>query len=229
MKLWYPKVLSEDETLDLAIKGRSLSRYGDGELRLMLGGTSASQKACPRLAGELLRILSNPDPRVLPCIPNARSATPKVSNWEKYTITKITKHYQLKEYGSAFVTRPDSAPWIDREDYWEKIRSLWNGKDVTLVIGSGRSLTSDNMANAGSIRLVWGQYRDSYQIIDQLMEQIGKPSGPILICLGAAATILAARLAKLDLHAIDLGHTGMMMKHACTGRWDARDKTSEVA
>jgi hypothetical protein len=30
----YPRVLSEDETLDAALAGRSLARYGDGELRI---------------------------------------------------------------------------------------------------------------------------------------------------------------------------------------------------
>jgi Glycosyltransferase GT-D fold len=145
MKLWYPRVLSEDQTLDEVLRGRSISRYGDGELRLMLGGTSASQKANRKLAQELVRILTDPDQRVLPCIPNARSSSPKAANWEKYTISKITNHYTLGVYGSSFVTRPDSAPWIDNLDYWGKMRSIWSRKDVTLVAGSQRSLTPQNM------------------------------------------------------------------------------------
>jgi hypothetical protein len=39
----YPTVLSEDETIDLALKGHSLARYGDGEMSIMLGGNCVSQ------------------------------------------------------------------------------------------------------------------------------------------------------------------------------------------
>jgi hypothetical protein len=220
MKLFYPRVFSEDVTLDKILQGRSAARYGDGEIRLMLGGSSASQRPDPRLAQELLQILADPDPRILPCIPNLRSATPKAANWEKYATPKITNCYKLPCYGSSFITRPDSAPWIDRREYWANVRSLWDGKEVTLVKGSDRSLTRLRMREAASVRVVEGQYRDSYTIVDQLMEQIGKPTGPVVLCLGACATVLAYRLAKLDVHAIDLGHIGMMAKYACTGRWN---------
>lgn len=229
MKLFYPRVLSEDETLDQALRGRNLSRYGDGELRLMLGGTAASQKADPGLAKELSRILADPDPRILACIPNAHSESPKAKNWSGYTISKFTDHYKLKTYGSSFITRPDSAPWIDRPDYWEKIKSIWSGKDVVLVIGSKRSLTPDNMLEAKSVQVIWGFYRDSYTMVDELMEWIGKPSKTVILCLGAAGTALAYRLAKLDVHALDMGHVGMMVKHAGTGRWEAKANESRVA
>ena len=222
MKLYYPNVLSEDATLDEILKGRSVARYGDGEIRLMFGGTSASQKADKSLAVELRMILMDSDPRVLPCIPNARSKTPKAKNWEKYTIPKITTKYTLPVYGSSFITRPDSAPWIDRPDYWDRMTSIWAGKDVTLVIGSQRSLTPARMSVAKSIRVVEGTYRDSYQIINELMEKIGRPAGPVILCLGATATVMASRLAKIDVHAVDLGHYGMMAKHKCTGRWSSK-------
>jgi Glycosyltransferase GT-D fold len=222
--LFYPQILNEDETLAQAINGRNLSRYGDGELRLMLGGSAASQKPDSRLAKELAQVLSDPDPRVLPCIPRAWCGSPKDGNWEKYAIPKVTNHYKLPVYGSAFITRPDSAPWIDRKDYWARVRSLWAGRDVTLVIGSQRSLTVEAMPESRSVRLLEGKYRDSYEIIDQLMEWIGRPSHTVLLCLGPSATVLAWRLAKINVHAVDIGHIGMMLRHACTGRWDVKKK-----
>jgi len=215
----YPKVLSEDETLDLAISGRSIARLGDGELRIMCGGTSPSQAADKNLARELQSIVSLKR-EVLPCIPNLTKKSPKYQNWMKYTENKFMKFYIRPIYGSAFISRPDSAPWIDRTDYWEKMRSLWKDKDVVLVAGSDRSLTPEKMPEAKSIRVVKGTYRDSYAIIDRLMEEIGRPSDAVLICLGAAGTVLAARLADLGVHAIDLGHAGQMLKNACTGRWN---------
>ncbi len=50
--------------------------------------------------------------------------------------------------------------------------------------------------------------------IAELMEAIGKPSGPVLMCLGPTATVMAARFAKIGIHATDLGHLGLFMRHA---------------
>jgi hypothetical protein len=53
---------------------------------------------------------------------------------------------------------------------------------------------------------------NSYQCIDRIEDEVGKPSGPVLICLGPTATVLAWRLARKGVHAIDLGHVGMFMR-----------------
>ncbi len=216
VKIWYPKVLSEDETLDIALNGRSISRYGDGELRLALGGTSASQEANPELKRELQRILAVPS-KALPCIPNYAIPSPKKANWEKYAIPKFTNLYKLKEYGSSLITRPDTAPWIDRDDYWEKVRGFWKGRDVVLVNGGDRSLRVNMLHDANSVREVKGLYRDAYREVGRLQNEIEDVVGkdrhiPILLCLGACATVLAVRLADKGFWAVDLGHVGMMIR-----------------
>jgi hypothetical protein len=70
------------------------------------------------------------------CIPNALSATPKSESWARYTEPKFTALYGEQVFGSSFITRPDSAPWIDRPDYWDKVERLWRGQDITLVLGT---------------------------------------------------------------------------------------------
>jgi hypothetical protein len=205
----YPKVLTEDETVDLALGGRSLARYGDGELRLAIGGRSISQVADKKLAVELCNILAR-ERAVLPCIPSLKG--PQVSNWRKYASGTYVNLYRLKCYGAAFITRPDSSPWIDRPDYWDKIKRFWRGLDVTMVLGTERSLRADMLTEAKSVRYVWGPRRDAYGVINRIQEEIGTPSGPIILCLGAAATVLAARLADKGLWAVDLGHIGMFMR-----------------
>lgn len=217
----YPLVYTEDETIDLALAGRSLARYGDGELRVATGGGCVSQKADPKLARELTIILGTTTASLV-CIPTQRSAKPK--NWLAYAHPRYVAMMRRPPYGSAFVTRPDSAPWIDRPDYWDKIRSFWRGRDVVLVAGSERSLTSERMPEAASVRRVMGTYRDSYSVIDQIEEEVGAPAGPVIICLGCAGTVLAERLARRKLWALDLGHIGMMMKNAGTGRWDIKQE-----
>ena len=208
----YPSVLTEDETLDRALAGASLARYGDGELKLCMGGTAKSQGRHPVLQKELRAILSKPGP-ALPCIPNTYSGGPKEKGWAKYSRGRFLPLFGLKTYGSAFVTRPDSAPWIDRPEYWAKVRRLWQGRDVTLVIGDRKSLREENLEpDVRTLRMIHGPHTDAYREIDDIEERIGTPDGPVLLCLGATATVLAHRLAAKGVHAIDLGHIGMFMR-----------------
>lgn len=210
----YPEVLSEDETLDRALNGESLARYGDGELRLCLHGISRSQRPCEELRRELRELLRVPCSALI-CIPNAKTTT-RGAAWQRYTEAQYVTLYELPVYGSAFISRPDSAPWIKRDDYWDKVRRLWRGKDVTLVWedkpSADLSLTPDMMDDAASLREVRGPAQDAYFEIDRIEDEIGTPTGTVLLCLGAAATILAARLAQKGVHAVDVGHVGTFMR-----------------
>lgn len=229
----YPKVLTEDETLNFALAGWSLARYGDGELRLATGRDCISQReTSPELIAELRAVLVNTHLCcLLPCIPNAFSATPRAESWANYTVQKYTALYEpTATYGSSFITRPDSAPWIDRPDYWERMRALWRGKSVTLVTGEAkRSITPQVIeADGGTVRLIVPPRTNAYARIDAIEEEIGTPSGPVIICLGPTATVLAARLARKGLHALDLGHAGMFMRHAGAYRYQGNDLVTDA-
>jgi hypothetical protein len=207
----YPEILSEDATVDLALSGTSLARYGDGEMSIMLGGNCVSQVYDPKLSVELRKTAASKS--VLACIPNI-AASPR-QGWKKYGEGKFGALWdQKRTYGSSLITRPDSAPWIDRPDYWAKIRRLWEDQDIVLVKGTERSLREETLAGAKSIRSVGGPRRDAYAELDAIEEEIGLPSARVLLCLGPSATVLADRLARKGVHAIDLGHLGMFMRHA---------------
>ncbi len=91
MKL--PAVLSEFETIRQALAGKSLARYGDGELRLMAGrGTAVTQEASPKLAAELRDILKNPPENCLVCLPIAKDS-PKAENWAKYQDASYQRYF----------------------------------------------------------------------------------------------------------------------------------------
>jgi hypothetical protein len=213
----YPIVMSEWNTMEHAVIGWSLARFGDGELRLALGeGKCISQEHDPKLAAELREILSSryyPEiSMLLVGIPNSEAKNGKPVMWgpTRYSAPRYTALYERAGYASSFVTRPDSAPWIDNEQYWLLCRRLWWGKDVTLVIGTrGGSLTT--LHHAKSVRLIYGPERDAYRDIDGLEREIGEPDHSVLICLGPCATVLAARLARKGVHALDLGHIGRFM------------------
>lgn len=237
----FPPCLSESETVDRALAGANLARYGDGEFMLAIGRNCVSQRQDKGLRRELLDILEKAPAGCLPCLPDpycGNGKSPKKTNWQ--AMERLSIFPGKQEFGSAFITRPDTAPWIDTEEYWGKIRSLWRGKDVTLVLGSNRSLRLDMMKDAKSVREVWGTYRDAYSApplterdnpnavrnINDLMDAIGTPGHTVLLCLGPTATVLAARLAKKNVHAVDLGHLGMFMRSAGAYRLQPEDLIS---
>jgi hypothetical protein len=216
----YPNVIDEAATL-AAAQTNSLARYGDGELSLALGGDCVSQRRDPALQRELREILQNKSQDLLVGIPNVASKTKPA--WKKYAEPKYTALYGGGVFGSSFITRPDSAPWIDTPEYWRQLSRLWFGRDVVLVAGTERSLRAEQLVGVNNLVRIDTPRRDAYAEIDRIMEEIGHPAGTVLMCVGPCATVLAARLAKKGVHAVDLGHVGMFMRHAGAYRYTRDD------
>lgn len=219
----YPAVLSEDATLDLLLAGRSIARYGDGEFRLMIGGERPGQPYDATLARRLREVLQDSG-ECLVGIPNLvgpKLPPTKADFWRKYTELWLTKHFAKRQYVSSFITRPDSAPWINRLDYWTKVRQLWAGMDVTLVRGTGaKSLLAERMPEARSVREVVGPRIGAWSERQRLMDQVGTPDHPVILCLGLSATVMAADLCAKGVQALDLGHIGMFLKAVREdGKW----------
>ena len=160
----YPLVLSEESTLRGLIPATlpvlkplpiylpclSIARYGDGEFNLIKGGNCVSQKADHALAAELRAILyKGSTPELMVAIPNMTTLSPK-THWQKNkdSYSHFLNPKPSFEYGSSFITRPDSAPWINTAEYWETVESLWKNKNIILVNCGERSLTVDNITSA---------------------------------------------------------------------------------
>jgi hypothetical protein len=209
------RILSEAETVVRCLT-HSIARFGDGELRLALGGSAVSQRADKGLAVELRTILRDAVPGLLVGLPNF-AQTPRQDVWSKYADGKFASLYVSgREYASSFITRPDSAPWIDTPEYWRAVSALWEGQDVVLVAGDQKSLTPEmlTMTAAASVRSITAPPRDAYSDINRIEHEVGQHAGLVILCLGATATVLAARLHRRGIHALDLGHLGMFMRHA---------------
>lgn len=209
----YPKVLTEDATLLAANGGMSLARFGDGELKLLLGHSAKSQRYEPDLSGHLAKVLAFPGENCLPCIPRMDFGSPKAAFWEAYKAHRFTQYYPHRAtFGSAFVTRPDSAPHIDRADYWEQLFALWKDRDVVLVRGSEKSFTPERLVGAKSVKEIIGPRQHAWTVRDEIFREVYRETRPVILCLGATATVLAWRLAQEGVHALDLGHAGMFTK-----------------
>lgn len=228
-----PQVMSEDETLARAAAGVNLARFGDGELRLAVGGVAVSQRDTSwQMQEELKAILRAQRTGCLVCLPNF-TATPNKDIWANYAAAKFVRLFGQKQYGSAFITRPDNAPWIDRDDYWARVRDLWRGRNVVLVCGDRKSITDEMLmlTGADSVELVHGPAKNAYAEINRIERDIvsvcARMHNPlVLMCLGVTATVLAWRLAG-RVHAIDLGHIGTFMRHAGAYRYAHQDLLSQ--
>lgn len=212
MALTYPRVHDEEDTLRMVLGGRSIARFGDGEFKIAAGHGCVSQIPNKQLTAELNHILRAPNDRCIVGIPRLDPRSPKYENWKKYE-GKYPKFLSpAKTYFSAFITRPDSAPWIYTRDFYWRIESLWRGQEICLVAGSDRSLTVDfpAMRSAEHVMQISCARRDAYSDIGSIEMGVRHTGRKIaILCCGPTATCLAWRLADRGIHAIDLGHIGM--------------------
>jgi hypothetical protein len=215
----YPEVRSESDTLDAVLAGASLARFGDGELKMIEGASLKSQSHHPMLAARLRAILQDSG-NCLVGIPNIHAVIrqsvnrQKAEHWGRHVV--YARLLATRTYVSAFVTRPDSAPWIDVPDYWSRVEALWHGRDVTVVRGSGKSFTADDLTGAGTVTEILAPRQHAWKDYDSILERIGTPER-VLIGLGPTATVLAVELCARGVQAIDLGHLGMFWRKHLRG------------
>lgn len=205
----YPEVLPEFKTLQLVVSGRSLARYGDGEFKLAHhNGGIKSQESSESLSQRLREILIDSGD-CLTGIPNIRSDTPKSDFWGPHM--RYARLLADRPYVSSFISRPDSAPWINTKKYWALLEQLWIGQDVTVVRGSGKSLAPSDLIGAREVTDILCRKQHAWQDYGEIIDRIGKPKRA-LICLGPTATVLAVDLCKKGVHAIDLGHIAIFWR-----------------
>lgn len=224
----YPEVLGEFETLDLVLQGKSIGRFGDGELGgHARGHKNVSQIADPKLTRELKALLVDPPKNCLVGIPTMNPAGKQT--WLKYKDAYARFLNPRVQYVSAFISRPDSAPWIDTPEFFDKMESLWRDQEVTLVGNGVRSLKPDFLRGHGAdVNFVECPYRDAYAEIDRLEEACLRAGRRVILCAGPTATVLAARLTRSKLHAIDLGHAGMFWRRYGNPKLVARAEQREL-
>lgn len=220
------EVEEEFETVRTIIKNRSsVSRFGDGELRVAIGSSCKVQERDHKLAKKLKFILQCDEKNLLVCIPRIagrsdlwRSNYKKANFWSRFE-RPIFKNLlkPKKKYYSSFITRVDNAPHIDCEAFWNLWKEVWKGRDVVLLRGNRRFRENKElMSTAKSFEIIdgVGLPTSSGQIYDVILNRLLKVSKDklILLCLGPAATALAYDLHKVGYQAIDIGALEMFYR-----------------
>lgn len=220
-KIGVPNVMSMEETINYIIDNHcSVSRYGDGELKLISGESIRFQDFDLELAQRLAETLKG-NGKVLVCISDIFDY-PKWMKQRAYEYTwrivaknrKVwTSHLNLEYlYGNAFISRP-YFDWEDKtstSSWFEKLKKIWDNQNIVFIEGSKSRLgyNNDLFKNAKSIRRILCPVRDAYSVYKQILEEAEKQPHDVLflLALGPTATVLAEDLAEVGYWAIDIGH-----------------------
>lgn len=217
-----PKVLTNFETINLIVKNRcSVSRFGDGEIKLAAGKDISFQTAQPLLQQKLQSVLGSGDDRLLVCIPNVFESLSHFTEtdglyWKNH-LSQYRKHWyrftrKNKIYGNSFVSRVYMC-FNEKEQaraYFDALKKIWDDRDVVLVEGakSRLGIGNDLLDNARSVRRILGPVTQAFAQYDKLLAEVKKveKSTLVIFAMGPVATVIPFDLLNDGFQAVDLGN-----------------------
>ncbi|KPV39317.1 SP_1767 family glycosyltransferase [Alicyclobacillus ferrooxydans] len=217
-----PRVRNTDETLNKVAHDRvSISRFGDGEFKIMEGESLFFQESEPILRMRLQQVLRAKLDNHIVGIPDVFGSIERFTDKSKYHWKRYLRYnrftiYKMldwkKEYYDALMTRL----YIDHEDKskarerFDKLKKLWDKREVLIIEGSLSRLGvgNDLFANAKTIERILCPSKNAFSMYQEILREATKNSKNklILIALGPTATVLAYDLTRYGFQAVDVGH-----------------------
>lgn len=207
----YPRVAGEFKTVRRLVNGYSIARFGDGELKMMDGFGYIREEPNPDLAEELKQVAQSKSKNCIIGIPTMNPRGPKYKNWVRHR-ARFCKYFSKdsgRKFYSSLITRPDSCPWLECQEYANLLTDVWRNKQKVAVVSepSSKLLTAVKRTNR-VIHIECPTY-GAYDEIDNLERAVLNSSSDIvLLSCGVTATCLAYRLAQQKVQAIDIGSVG---------------------
>lgn len=217
-----PIVKDTDETLNTIINNKvSVSRFGDGEFAIMNGKSLLFQDYNNELSNRLKEIVKSNRQNHIVCIPDVFNDLTRFRDyaknyWNNYLNLNRHKIYRYlemkKQYYDAFITRlyADLKNRQLSEERFNKIRKLWENRDVLIVEGvqSRLGIGNDLLSNTRSLKRIICPAKNAFANYNEILHEVKlyKKTTLILIALGPTATVLSYDLAYLGYQAVDIGH-----------------------
>lgn len=215
-------VKNNSETLNLILENRcSIARFGDGEFDIIAGNSIPYQEYNETLAAELKEIIARQsDTHFMTCLPDVFENQSRYNEaCQSFWKGHLQAYRQLYNdvctaswYGSTFVSRP----YIDLADkstvtgYFDRLKSLWDNRDVLIVEGktTRSGVGNDLFDNAKSLVRIIGPSKNAYRAIDRIESKIEEYGTDklILLMLGPTAKVISYHLYKKGYWLIDIGH-----------------------
>lgn len=216
------KFLSDKEMIEEFLNGKSIARYGDGELRI-IGNIPSDfyQKNDDRLAKELMSITKTKNKNLIVCFPKPlktlkgmtlRAKLFWISNifWNRKIWKKCVDLNRV--YGNTQITRP----YIDYENKelaknrYKNLQRIWDGKKICIIEGEETHLGEGNdlFDNVKDIKKIFAPAVNAFDELDKIFEKARKVKRDyiFIIALGPTAPALISRLSEIGRLAFDAGH-----------------------
>lgn len=217
-------VMSDWETVKYILDHKcSVSRFGDGELEVMIGFNIPFQKSNHQIRKKLKQIKTTD--KCLVCLSdvfNKERFNKDLINEYDYKFWKKISFFQKPFYvhyfknnkilGDTFVSRfylrfKDHSK---TPEYIKYIKQIWEKRNILFVEGEQTRLGvgNDFFSNAKSIRRILCPGKnafDKYEEIKKAIEDNAKSDDLVICALGPTATILAFELSS-KMQILDLGH-----------------------
>lgn len=218
-----PRVLGPDETVQKLMQDpQSFCRFGDGEFTLMLGGSIGFQKYDPQLALALWKIFSETDSGIYIGVPYQQFQMPDEFNpWVQefyYTSGRWVRTF-LKKYmpqkrdvyiDTGFNQVFQTYSSMNFAAYYETVKKLFQGKDITLIAGENilKKLDYNVFELAESMECFNGPAMDAFSHYAEILDRALRIDKRRLVCiiLGPTSKVLVHDLTKLGYMAWDIGH-----------------------
>ncbi len=222
-KLRKLKIANNVETVRYIIENRvSVSRFGDGEIAVIMGCDTDFQIANQVISCKLREILTSDNHNCIICLPYA---------WKRLFSFK----YQAFEYWSSYLNKNLDSLILPAVDFNKKyfdstftrfyidyrtgknakrivplIKKIWENQDVCIIEGrySRLGVGNDLFDNSLSVSRIICPETNAFDVYDGIINQAESlpKSTLVLIALGMTATCLAYDLSQLGYWAIDIGH-----------------------
>lgn len=188
----------------------SFSRFGDGEMRLMLREDYklTFQKNSPQLALDLKKILTEPAENLLVGFPHLYRDNHWSGVWSDIWDQMKPLLRDIRVVGNSHVSRPVFFQHTGQFGV-EAWRDLWEQKKISIITGkdSRFELIPELFDNASQSRFMYSAPKNAYEQLEAVRESaLQDDSDLTLISLGPAGSVLAYWLAKAGKQAIDIGH-----------------------
>lgn len=209
----YPPVVGEFDTITEICTGKSIARFGDGELKAMDKDGRYTRELEPNLnlVAELRDTAKHPHGNCLIGIPTMDPAGTKYPNWSKHK-NRFTRFFHKRtgvKYYSALITRPDCGEWLESREYYEHVIKIWKDKRNLAVVSEPDSKLLHYLRFTHDPIHVECPMYGAYAEIDRFEREVVAARPDIaLLSVGVTATCLANRLSKRGIQAVDLGSIG---------------------
>ncbi|WP_422389996.1 GT-D fold domain-containing glycosyltransferase [Arthrobacter sp. N1] len=210
--------LSMMDTMDQLVAGKSIARWGDGEIKLMVQPEFdlMYQKSNTSLAADLRRMLAGYDmtaDRLLLALPTVFTTRLWMGIWsENWHVLGPILEVSTASWGNTHISRP---PFFQRHgtDAVAAWRRVWEGKRICVVAGRGSrfELLPELFDNVAGVIRVDSEPSDAYVTLPDLKRRLHDVDDVdlFLLALGPSGTVMAGHLASEAggaRQAIDIGH-----------------------